>query len=244
MCARRSQLATSTRATPASAFASSRSTASSINICSASSGSKSAGGAYADLRVGVLFAAAGDLRRPQLQQRARDGVQQLHRRRAVAGDQPGFDRRAQPRAQQRAGAGADAQRHDRRHPGAAQPTPRSASPMRSPPPTTRCSRSPSSTSSSPARTSPTPRMRRSPTSATTTSISLSQLMDIRVVTERPQPGQRLHQFRHPAGRRRRRATGLRRPGHGVGGDAVGRRSDQAQPRHAHAGVAERRRRST
>ena len=47
----------------------------------------------------VLPAAAADLRRARLRQRARDGVQQLHQRGAVAGDEPGFDRGAQPGAE-------------------------------------------------------------------------------------------------------------------------------------------------
>ena len=67
----------------------------------------------------LLSAAAGPLRRARLGQLAGNGVQQFHQRRAVAGDEPGFDGGAQRRAQQRAGAGADAEQPDRRHPGAA-----------------------------------------------------------------------------------------------------------------------------
>ena len=98
---------------------------------------ESAGGAYADLRADFYQRLQGLYGDPGLGQRARDRVQQLHQLGAIAGDQPGFDGGAQPRAQQRPGAGADAERHSPPTSSRCAATPRAAWPMRSRPPTTR-----------------------------------------------------------------------------------------------------------
>ena len=59
-------------------------------------------------------------------------------------------------------------------------------------------------------------------------------MDIKVVEHRPQPDQRLHQFRHPAGRHRGLAAGLRCAGHHDADGAMDRR-----PGEAHASARSR-----
>ena len=58
--------------------------------------------------------------------------------------------------------------------------------------------------------------------------------------DRPQPDQHLHQFRHPAGRRRGLPAVVRRAGHRDALGAMGSRSAQAHGRHAHAGQSDRR----
>ena len=106
--------------------------------------------------------------------------------------------------QLRAGAGAAAQQHDRRHPGAAQRCRARAVRRGAPRPTTPCSRSPQINQQ--LGTAPD-------NDATTATLidqrdqyidQLSQLMDINVIAERPQSGHGLHQFGHSARRHRSR----------------------------------------
>ncbi len=81
---------------------------------------ETAGGSYARYARAILFAAAAGLRHARLRFCARDDLQQIHRCRAGADDQPGFGGGAQRGAERGAGSGAAAQRHDDRHPVAAQ----------------------------------------------------------------------------------------------------------------------------
>ena len=192
-------------ATPASACASTASTASSISTCSASCGSKPSGGAYADLRVAVLSAAAGaSTARPAPTARSRRCSTISPTALQALSTSPDSTAARSQRAQRGAGAGAAAQRPDRRHPGAAQRRRERPCRRRRAPPTTRCSRSPqlnqqlAGTQHNDASDATLLDQRDQYID------QLSQLMDIRVVTERPQPGQRLHQFRHAA----RRHAGL------------------------------------
>ena len=141
------------------------------------------------LRVGLLSAAAADLRRRRARPaRSRPCSTTSPMRVQHAGDEPGFGRGAQHRAERGAGAGAAAQQHDRRHPGAARR--RRDRPRRRGRERQRRDAADRDAQHAARRQRPAP-PRRTPRcriSATSISTSFPQLMDIRVVVERPQRG--------------------------------------------------------
>ena len=155
---------------------------------------------------------------------------------------PEFGLGAQRGRQCRAGAGAAAQRHDRRHPVAAWR--RRARACRCGDQGERgdaadCARS---TGSWPP---PTPAMRpprTCSTSATSISISLRRLMDIKRRPRRLQPAVGLHQFRRAAGWHQCVDAGVRPAGRDEPVRAVEQRSGDAHGRHHRPEGAERQRR--